>query len=301
MKNAHLSKTMPFILILMLAVTAYAQNNQTYTLQYKFKAGDQLTYKTESVDSMSGGGMFGGDSENRPVTSWSLQTVTISGVPSSQSYQVTIKTDSTWSDRVFQPGGQRPEGGFPGGGERPEGETFSRTNRTGGGFAMGMMGGMRRSGSEMIMEITAEGKPAAQNTTPSPLFIVLPDKPIAVNGTWNYETTIQMQGRQQGTMHIESQGFLYGVDKINNRSVATILVTSVSTTEGQLSMGGGEQQMTGSFSSSSEGTSFVQFDIDNGRIIEIVTDQTSNSAMETSMFSTNTTSVSQSTTELLSQ
>ncbi|MCJ7812185.1 hypothetical protein MUP95_02555, partial [bacterium] len=46
---------------------------------------------------------------------------------------------------------------------------------------------------------------------------------------------------------------------------------------------------------------FVQLDIDQGRIIEIVTEQTSNSAVESTAFSTNTTSVSNSTTTLLSK
>ena len=304
-KNADHFKVIPFLMVLLLALISYAQNNQTYTFQYKFKVGDKFNYKTESRDSTSGGGMFGGESANRPVTSWSLQTLTVSGAPSSQSYQVTITTDSTWSDRVPQTEGQRPAGGLPEG-ERPEGDASSRGTRfQGGGAAMGMMGGMGRGAREVTMEINANGKPVSQNTTPSPLFIVLPDKPVAVNGSWNYETTIQMQGRQQGVMHIQSQALLYSVEKVNNKSVAMILVTSKSTTEGQLNVGGQQtgqtQQMSGSFSSSSEGTSLVQLDIDQGRIIEIVTEQTSNSAVESTAFSTNTTSVSNSTTTLLSK
>ncbi len=312
-KNSLILKFILLISLLLWTLVSPAQNNPTYTLQYKFKAGDILKYKTESRDSTSGGGMFGGQSANVPVTTWSLQTVAISAAPSSQSFQVKITRDSTWSDRVPPTGGQRPEGGFPGGGEPPAGSTTSRGTRPEGGFQgggmMGMMGGMGRGARETTMEITANGKPTSQNTTPSPLFIVLPDKPVAVNGTWNYNTTITMQGNQQGTMQIQSQALLYSVEKINNKSVANILVTSKSTTVGKLSFGGqggqgqaGQtQQISGSFSSSSEGTSLIQFDIDQGRIIEIVTEQTSNSSMESTMFSTNTTSVSSSTITLLSK
>ncbi|MBN2030792.1 hypothetical protein JW824_11165 [bacterium] len=301
-KNAYLSSAIAFCLIMLLIFPLYGQ---TYTLQYKFIAGDQYQYKTESKDSTSGGGggMFGSETGNLAVTTWSLQTVVVANGSSGQSFQLTITTDSTWSDRAPREFTQRPEGGFPDGGEPPAGGTFSRGDRTagGGGFTMGMMSGMGRGSRVTTMEINTNGKPIAQNTVPSPLFVVLPDKPVAINDTWNYETTIAMEGRQTGTMKVQSQALLYDVADVGDSKVAMILVTSVSTSEGELSMGGGDQQMTGAFSNASEGTSLVQFDINKGRILEIVTEQTNNSAVESSMFSTNTTSVSQSTIELISE
>ncbi len=301
-KNTYLFSAIALCLILLLTLPLFGQN---YTLLYKFNAGDQYLYKTESKDSTSGGGggMFGGETENLAVTTWSLQTVSVADGSSGQSYQITIETDSTWNDRPPRDFGERPEGGFPGGGERPEGGEFTRGERQagGGGFSMNMMGGMGRGSRVTTMEINANGKLVAQNTVPSPLFIVLPDNPVAINDTWNYETTVAIEGRQTGTMEIQSQGLLYDVADVGGSKVASILVTSVSSTAGELSMGGGDMQMSGVFSNASEGTSLVQFDIDNGRILEIVTEQMNNSAMESSMFSTNTTSVSQSTIELISE
>jgi hypothetical protein len=60
-------------------------------------------------------------------------------------------------------------------------------------------------------------------------------------------------------------------------------------------------EISGSSQSSGAGTSLVYFDVDRGRILEIVAENTLESATESSMFSSNVSSKSKSTIKLVSE
>ncbi len=260
------------LLISFFTFTASAQ--QKYSLRYKFDKGEKLQYKTERHDSTETD--QGGQPSVQQITVWALQTLSVEDADD-KSFRVTLKMDSTWSDQDNAAG----EGSGPGGGRR----------------FRGMRGPRERS-----YEISPVGKAVSGEEPLSPVLLILPEQDISINESWNFEVTTEQTGRRQGQTTVMGQCLLYDVQEENGRRLAVIIVSIESQSEGQFQFQPqGREPVSGTFASTSKGTNLVYFDIDRGRIVEVVSEETRESNTESTMSSGRTLSKSNSTVTLVSE
>jgi len=273
--------TLIFMLLLSsTAITANAQDN--YLLQYKFKNGEKLQYKSERHDSTESTGMGGGASV-REMTIWSLQTLSVEDAKMDEYFKFSIKNDSTWTDQDQSMGEGMGMGRGMGGGR-------GRDHRMGGG------------GRDRSYEITPNGKSLSKDPPTFPFLIPLPEKAIAVNETWDFETVSEQKGRMQGKTTITGQCLLFEIQKEGDLTLAIIIVNSQTKSDGKLNFQmQGMDPVTGSYNRSISATNLVYFDVDKGRIIEVVGEETSESVTESSMFSSDSRSKAKTNVILVSE
>ncbi len=250
---------------------------EKYTLEYKFKLNDQLQYKTEKLDTMSSS-MPDGQEITRKITSFSLKTLTITNTPPDNPFAASITIDSTWSD------------------SESDNDFEERDNRPGGRRA-------RISLREENQNFTFNkyGKSTTDESIVSPLIIPLPEKPISINDQWNFTITTDRKGRFQAEITITGKCLLYDVQQTKGNNIAVIIVDSKTTGQGKFQIKTQDREISGTNRSSGTGNFLVYFDIDNGRINEIISEEKSESATEGSAFSSNMSRTSKSTTKLINK
>jgi hypothetical protein len=247
---------------------------QKYRLRYKFDKGEKLQYKTERHDSTET--EQGGQPSVQQITVWAVQTLSVDDA-NDQAFKITLKTDTTWSDQDDA----AAEGSGPGRGRR----------------FRGMRGPRERS-----YEISPIGRAVSGEDPLSPVLIILPENEIGINENWNFEVTTEQMGRRQGRTTVMGQCLLYDVQEENGRRLAVIIVSIESQSEGQFQFQPqGREPVSGTFASNSTGTNLVYFDIDRGRIVEVVSEETRESNTESTMSSRRTLSKSNSTVTLVSE
>jgi hypothetical protein len=266
---------------LLLPTITTAQESKKINLKYKFKTGDVLQYKSESHDSTTRASAD--ETETMDMTRWTLQTLSVLDALPEATYRISIKIDSIWTDQDPSPREDTPGGGR------------SMRFRTGG---PGGMGGRSR---EREYSITSVGKSTSKDPVISPFLLPLPQEAVAINDTWDYELTSEQRGRMQGTNNVRGQCLLYDIQKEGDKTIALIIVNTESKGEGSFNFEREGMEISGSSQSSGAGTSLVYFDVDRGRILEIVAENTLESATESSMFSSNVSSKSKSTIKLVSE
>ena len=277
-------------IILCHTLSAFAQDTEKYALQYSFKKGDNLQYKTERHDSSSFS--FGGQSQTRKSTTWTLNTLSVLETPTESEYKISIKQDSTWYDEetAAMMESMRSSG---------SGNVTVRRGSGGGGGGMVMRMGGGGTGDKPI-EMTKTGKSATKDPVVSPFILPLPDKPISVNETWDFNLTVKMKGRAKGETNIKGQCLLYEVRKNKNKNVAVIIVNLERLSNTSMK---GEQNGT-AFSvttqSSTTGFNLVFFNIDKGVIEEINSEETTERAFEMSGTSNVSSQSTKQTIKLLS-
>ena len=161
--------------------------------------------------------------------------------------------------------------------------------------------GGRRGPQEF--EIKPNGEAAGREEVSTPLIVPLPDHPVGANETWNFEKNIKRRGRMTGTTDIAGQCLLYDFQQQNGRTLALIIVNSESTGEGQFKFQrpGQVAEISGSTQCKGATTSLVYFDIDAGRITEIVSEETRDSTTESPIFSSRMFMRTTSTIKLISE
>ena len=259
-----------FIFFFTLTVSA----QQKYRLRYKFDKGEKLQYQTERHDSTETD--QGGQPSVQQIAVWSLQTLSVEDTDDN-AFKITLKTDTTWSDQDDA----SAEGSGPGRGRR----------------FRGMRGPRERS-----YEISPIGRAVSGEDPLSPVLIILPENEISMNENWNFEVTTEQTGRRQGRTTVMGQCVLYDVQEENGRRLAVIIVSIESQSQGQFQFQPpGREPVSGTFASTSVGTNLVYFDIDRGRIVEVVSEETRESNTESTMFTGRTLSKSNSTVMLVSE
>ena len=252
--------------------TASAQ--QKYRLRYKFNKGEKLQYKTERHDSTETD--QGGQPSVQQITVWALQTLSVEDTDD-HVFKITLKTDTTWSDQDDA----SAEGGGPGRGRR----------------FRGMRGPRERS-----YELSPIGRAVSGEEPLSPVLLILPEQDISTNEHWNFEVISEQTGRRQGRTTVMGQCLLYNVQEENGQRLAVIIVSIESQSQGQFQFQPpGREPVSGTFASTSVGTNLVYFDIDRGRIVEVVSEETRESNTESTMFTGRTLSKSNSTVMLVSE
>ena len=259
-------------LVIIPLTTSIAQNDTPILLKYKFRMGDILKYKTEQHDSIESN--FANQKIPRQITIWSLKTLSVQQVSPGKSYTISIKTDSIWTDQN-QPPGKNP-----------------RQRRT---FRM------NRGPHERTYKITPSGKLISQNIILPPFIIPLPEKPIKVNETWDFENNIEQKGRRKGKTIIKGQCLLYDIKKEKDKTIALIIVNAESKSEGKFKFRRQQNAISGTFASTGTITNLVYFDVDRGYVTEVVSEEKRESTTQSTMFSQNSKSVSKSTIKLVSK
>jgi hypothetical protein len=246
------------ILFLLLPVLAHGQ--EKYTLRYQFTPGEKLQYKTERHDSITT--QAGGQSNQMNFTNYMLQTLAVDETGSDNTFSLSVNMDSTWSDQdtmsVSSGGGSgerrsyRMSGG-PGGGRGPE-----------------------------TYKVTPTGKSATAAPVMSPLILTLPEEPVSINSTWSFEKNSEVKGRRQGTTKVTGECLFYGVDTQNGRPVALIIVNFETHSDLSFRFETPQGDFSGTSRSLGKGTGLVYFDIEKGRIIEIIREDQTESVNEMS-------------------
>ena len=278
-------------LSLSIVVLSIAQESKTYTLQYKYQKGDRLQYKIERHDSINTS--FGDQDNQIKSTRWSLQSITVPDISPGKLYNIVVKTDSTWSDQ------DNPFASSQGGmttiirEEESSGGSRRMTRTSGGGHG--------RRGRVNSYKMTSQGKSTTKEPIMSSLILPLPDKPVAVNATWNFEKISEQKGQRKGKTVIKGQCLLYDVQKEGGKSIALIIVNSETNGNIEFKMQTSQGSFSGSSVSKGSETSLVYFEIEKGRIIEIIKEETTSSINEMSMGSSSMSSSSKSTIKLISE
>ncbi|MFH1941380.1 MAG: hypothetical protein ABIL68_04690, partial [bacterium] len=176
----------------------------------------------------------------------------------------------------------------------------TRTMRMGGGGrSFGGPGGGRSR--EQTYKMQSNGKSATNDPIISPLIVPLPEKTIAVNETWDFEMTAQERGRTTGQTTVKGQCLIYSIEKQGAQNIALIIVNSETKRDMKFNFQTEQGNVSGSSASSATATHLVYFDIDKGRIAEIVSEDKTESMNESSMGSRSTSSSSKSTIKLVSK
>ena len=145
------------------------------------------------------------------------------------------------------------------------------------------------------------GKSTATKSIISPFILPLPENPVSVNDQWNFNITDEKKGRMQGETTISGKCLFYDVQQNEGDNIAVIIVNADITGQGKFNIKMQEREISGTTRSSGTRSSLVYFNIDNGRINEIVTEEETESATEGSAFSTNMIRTSKSTTKLVNK
>jgi len=278
-----MKKSAPFLLLLLLTIFIFhytvlsAFSQESYALEYKFPLHDQLQYKTEKIDSITTS-MPNGQEVTRQITSYSIRTMTIENAPPENNFTVAITTDSTWSN-------SENENDFPERGNQPGGRR------------------VRMSLPEENLHLTFDkyGKSTTNEAVVSTLIIPLPEKPVSINDQWNFNLNSKRKGRFQGETTIRGKCLLYDVQQTEGNNTAVIIINAETKGEGKFRIKTPEREMSGTNKNSGTISSLVYFDIDKGRINEIVTAEASESATEGSAFSSSMIRTSKSTTKLINK
>ena len=259
-------------ILFFISTSLLAQSGEKLKLQYKFDAGEKLRYQTESLDSTASGS--GDQVMNLNMTRWSIHTLSVLEKAAADNYKISIEMDTVWTDQDAQ-------------------QTGGRVVRFGTG----------PEGSRPIEhEIASNGKSQTQDPVVSPFLLPLPDESVGINDTWDFQMTTEQRGRMQGNTTINGQCLLYDLYKENGSTIATIIVNTESEGENSFKFQRPDSEpITGTGQSKGSRTSLVYFDVSQGRIIEIVTEEKRDTIMESSMFSTNTSIFSKSTLKLISE
>lgn len=162
-------------------------------------------------------------------------------------------------------------------------------------------GGGHGRGRENSYKMTPQGNSTTKEPIISQLILPLPDKPVAVNATWNFEKTSEQRGQRKGKTVIKGQCLLYDVQKEGGKSIAIILVNSETNRNIEFKMQTSQGSFSGSSVSKGSGTSLVYFEIEKGRIIESIIEETTSSINEMSQGSSSMSSSSKSTIKLISE
>ena len=270
-------------LVLLFPALSHAQNKDSYLLQYKFKKGEQLQYKTERCDSTQ----TSSETQTAPqqVMRWSLQTLSVLETPTETTYKVSIKTDSVWTDQ--------DQAGTSAESESGRRMVFRQRGPEGPG----------ERGRSQEFEIGTDGQSVTDDPVTSPFLLTLPKNPVAVNDTWEFEKNIQRTGRMKSTTRITGQCLLYNIQKQSSPPLALIIVNTQSTGQSEFKFKRPDQnvEISGATQSKGSGTSLVYFDIDRGRITEIVSEDKTESMSESSRGSYASSSSSKSTVKLISK
>ena len=256
-------------------LNVHAQDQEPVLLRYQFDKDQIIRYKTETHDSTESDAR--GQQMTNQSTVWSIQRITVTDIPAEDRFNITVKTDSIWSDMDSAPRDEERESG---GGRR--------------GFVRRNMGPRERN-----YEIRSDGTAQSNDKPTSSFLIPLPKDPIGVNATWDYEINLEQKGRRQGTTTIQGQCLLYDLQKTSGSTVALIIVNSETTSEGRFNMQGPQGDVSGTFSSSGSGTSLVYFDVNKGIVTEVISEDMRESMTESTMFSMKSSSKSNTTVKLL--
>ncbi len=276
MRSYRILRISFFILVLTAsALNLQAQSEDPVLLRYKLEKDQVLRYKFETHDSSVTNAR--GQEMTNQSTLWSIQSITVTDMPEENRYNITVKTDTMWSD-MDEP--SQPQGASGGSGRRV----------------------VRRGGMgprEQAFEIRSDGTAESDAKPTSSFLIPLPQEPVSVNGTWEYEINQEQRGRRQGTSTIKGQCLLYDVQIQPGSTIALIIVNTESTGEGKFNMRGPQGEVSGSFASTGAGTSLVYFDMEKGIIVEVVSEDIRESMTDSSMFSSKSSSKSNTTVKLM--
>jgi len=268
-----------FIILFIISFPMAAKAQDKFLLQYKFKAGENLQYKTERQDSTESD--MGGQANVREMTMWSLQTLSVEDVKKDVSYKITVKNDSMWTDM-----------------EPSMGQGMGMGRGSGGGRNHSMRGG----GRDMSYEISPNGNSISKDPPIFPFLIPLPEKPIGANATWDFNIITEQKGRTQGQTTTTGECLLYDFQKVGDQTLAIIIVNSETKSEGKFEFRmEGRDPIKGTSASSGAATNLIYFNIDKGRIVEVVGEETRESVTESSMFSSDSSSKSKTTVKLVSE
>jgi hypothetical protein len=274
MSNYKCILIVPLLIILGILFCGLANAQDKYTLEYKFQEGENLQYKSERQDSTVSN--FGGQEMTNQITMWSLETLSVPASPEKGTFSISIKSDSMWTDQDETTEGQ------PGGGRRI--------------VMRGPGGAPGRQAQEY--KINKFGKSITDDDVASPYLLPLPENPVSVNDTWDFEIQIETRGRRTGTTAISGKCLLYEVQQ----NLAVIIVNSESKGQGEFKFRReGMDEISGTTASSSTASSLVYFDIEKGRIVETVSEENREGMTESTMFSSQMNSKSKTTRLLLSE
>ena len=164
-------------------------------------------------------------------------------------------------------------------------------------------------GSQPVISIQGkgmEGSPETAQIQQKPKLLdqvrqALRTRPVGVNDTWEFEKNIERKSRMKGKTHIKGQCLLYDIQKEAGQTLALIIVNTESTGEGEFKFKRQDTEISGSTQTKGVATSLVYFDIDRGRITEIVTEETRYSVTESTMFSSTVSTKTKSTIKLISE
>jgi hypothetical protein len=130
------------------------------------------------------------------------------------------------------------------------------------------------------------------------LIIPLPEKSVSVNDTWDFNLESEIKGRQKGNIVVTGQCLLYDIDRSGTSPLATIIINSETKRDVEFNMQSPQGSISGNSTSVTMGTHLVYFDIEKGRITEIVSEENMESSNQMSMGSSNSSNVTKSTTLL---
>jgi len=279
-KTKPLTVASSILAVILFSPTSTTHAQEKILLQYKFDKGESLQYRSESYDSTTTGS--GDQVTTTKMIRGSLQTLSVLDASAKNTYKVSIKIDSTWTDQDSQS-------------PTVSSEDRSRMFRRRG---PGGPGGRRR---EEEVEITTHGESVSKDPVASPLLLPLPKDPVSVNDAWEFEKNIENKGRMKGTTHVHGQCLLYDIQKEGDKTRALIIVNTESTGEDQFTFKRQDTEISGSTQRKGATTSLVYFDVDRGRITEIVTEETRDSATESTTFSSTVSTKTKATVKLISE
>ena len=256
-----------------LALQGVLAQTDAISLKYQFTQGETIRYKTESHDSLVSD--MGGQAMTMKYIRHSQHTLQVQKTPAQGAYQILVKLDTLWTDQI----GEGP--GIPMGGGRERGR-----------------GGRNRESRDEILEMDEWGGTLGRNVVASPFILPLPQKPVQVNDTWTFDLVQPLRGRATGENKIKGQCLLYQITQENNRTMAVIIVNTESQSHSEFKGNFNGQDFSMTNQSSGVGTRLVYFDVDKGRITEIIDESSSETASEGSR-SGNSTRSSKATIRLL--
>lgn len=255
-------------------LSVYAQEN--YSLEYKFQLHDCLKYKTDKLDSITSS-MPDRQEMTRQINSYTIKTMTIDNISPDTPFTVSITTDSTWSDSE--------NNSDPGRGSQPGGQRVRLSMRD----------------QDLKLSFNKQGKSTTDEPVVTPLIIPLAERPVSINDQWNFNLTSERKGRYSEKTTITGKCFLYDVQQTENNNTAVIIINTERSGEGKFHIKTPQGEISGINKSSGTISALVYFDIDRGRINEIVSVEKTETVTGGSAFSSKMLRTSKSTTKLINQ
>ncbi len=252
---------------------SYSQDK--VNLKYTFQQGEIVQYRTERHDSTSMS--IAGQANVIKVNSGMISSLTVSETPPGKPYQITVNIDTSWSD-----GNQ--------------GIVSHSAGSGGGEQRMVIKGGPAGGADEKTLEFDQAGYSAKDTPVTSSFFIPLPLKPVGENDTWEFQYTKKHTGQAKGETSVKGSCLLYGFEKRGADKIAIIIINSKtkSSTEMKLNING--QKMSINSNTAGKEMQLVYFNVNKGRILEIVKDGSSEMNSETPMGGSGNTIINNKTT-----